>query len=378
MLVHHPYDSFATTFEAFVTAAEGSGRDRAQDDRLPDERRVAARPGPHRAAESGKQSVCLVELKARFDESRNIEWSRALEQAGVHVVYGFPNLKVHAKMTLVVRREGDGFRRYVHIGTGNYHSLTARIYEDFGLFTADDDIAADVADLFNYITGFGRPQSSGSCSWRPSTSVTGSSRRSEPWRSRRRRQARADRDQGQCAHRRDDHRGALPRLTGGRQDRHRRAQHLLASPGRVRAQREDLRPLHRRPLPRAQPGLHLPGREEGLVLHGQPGSHAEKPRPSPRDRRAGRGPELQQRLRSFFDVLLADNSSAWELQGDGKWKRLRPKKDEPARGSQDVLMRKTGRRAPRRVPARRMRIETSPAAPLTLVTADAVGRIDMY
>ena len=109
-------------------------------------------------AEKGKQSVCLVELKARFDERRNIEWSRAMEQAGVHVVHGFADLKIHAKMTLVVRREGDGLRRYVHIGTGNYNAATARLYEDVGLFTADEEITADVADLFNHMTGFGRPQ----------------------------------------------------------------------------------------------------------------------------------------------------------------------------------------------------------------------------
>jgi polyphosphate kinase len=109
------------------------------------------------AAENGKQSVCLVEIKARGDERRNIEWSRSLEQAGVHVVYGIPNLKIHAKATLVVRREGGRLRRYVHLGTGNYNNVTAKSYEDFGYFTADEDVAADVADLFNYLTGFGRP-----------------------------------------------------------------------------------------------------------------------------------------------------------------------------------------------------------------------------
>jgi polyphosphate kinase len=109
------------------------------------------------ATERGKQAVALVELKARFDEGMNIHWAKALEEAGVHVVYGQPALKTHAKCVLVVRREGDGVRNYVHIGTGNYHSTTARLYTDFGLFTTDEQIGADVGDMFNYLTGYGRP-----------------------------------------------------------------------------------------------------------------------------------------------------------------------------------------------------------------------------
>jgi len=159
IMVQHPYDSFGTSVEAFVQAAARDSESvtlkttvyRTSHD-------SALAPALIRAAENGKQSVCVVELKARFDERRNIEWARSLEQAGVHVVYGFPDMKIHAKTTLVVRREGNTLRRYVHVGTGNYHATTARIYEDVGLFTADADIAADVADLFNFVTGFGRPQ----------------------------------------------------------------------------------------------------------------------------------------------------------------------------------------------------------------------------
>jgi polyphosphate kinase len=159
IVVQHPYDSFATSVEAFVTAA-------AKDPAVATLKTTVYRtshdsalaPALIEAAENGKQSVCIVELKARFDERRNIEWARSLEQAGVHVVYGFPDMKIHAKTTLVIRREGDGLQRYVHIGTGNYHATTARIYEDVGLFTADPDISADIADLFNFVTGFGRPR----------------------------------------------------------------------------------------------------------------------------------------------------------------------------------------------------------------------------
>ena len=110
------------------------------------------------AAEKGKQAVCLVELKARFDERQNIHWSRALEEVGAHVVHGIPGLKTHAKAILIVRRERGTVRNYVMIGTGNFHAKNARLYEDFGLFTINHEIGDEVANLFNTLTGYGRPQ----------------------------------------------------------------------------------------------------------------------------------------------------------------------------------------------------------------------------
>jgi len=110
------------------------------------------------AAENGKQVAVLVELKARFDEESNIGWAKMLEKEGVHVIYGLLGLKTHSKVTMVVRREGEGIRRYIHLATGNYNAVTAQLYEDLGMFTCDEEIGADVTDLFNYLTGYSSKQ----------------------------------------------------------------------------------------------------------------------------------------------------------------------------------------------------------------------------
>jgi len=160
VLVQHPYDSFDSSVEAFI-------EDAARDPDVLAIKQTLYRTSADetgimkaliRAAGEGKQVVCIVELKARFDEEANIAWAQQLEDAGIHVAYGVVGLKTHAKLALAVRREGRGIRRYAHIGTGNYNPETAAVYEDIGLFTADPEITADVSDVFNLLTGYSRQQ----------------------------------------------------------------------------------------------------------------------------------------------------------------------------------------------------------------------------
>jgi polyphosphate kinase len=159
-LVHHPYDSFDDSVHRFIA-------DAARDPDTVSIKMTAYRLGDDTpfvkdliaAAESGKQVACVIELQARFDEARNLAWADALLRAGAHVSFGVLGLKIHAKMALVVRREAGGLKTYCHIATGNYHQKTAKLYADFGLFTADPVITADVVRLFHYLTGRGTPPS---------------------------------------------------------------------------------------------------------------------------------------------------------------------------------------------------------------------------
>ena len=345
ILVHHPYDSFATSFETYVRAAAEDPAVTAMKTtvyRTSDDSPLV--PALIEAAEAGKQSVCIVELKARFDERRNIEWSRALERAGVHVVYGFPNLKIHAKMTLLVRREGGELRRYVHLGTGNYHALTARVYEDFGLFTQDEEIAADVADLFNYITGFGRPQRFRKLLVAPFDLRT--------------RLLEEIHAVGEAA--------------------------AAGKTGRVRIKVNALtdEPIIEKLYEASQKGAEIEivarsicslrpqteGLSENISVRSVLGRFLEHSRvfifqagkktsywigspdlmPRNLDNRLEvvapvEDPILQQRLARTFDRLSGANANAWELGSDGAWTRLRPKKDERHEDAQEALMRRVRR-----------------------------------
>jgi polyphosphate kinase len=357
ILVHHPFDSFASSFEAFLKAAATDPSVVALKTAL---YRTSADspvvPALIDAAEAGKQSVSLIELKARFDEYRNIGWSRSLEQAGVHVVYGFPNLKIHAKTTLVVRREGDELRRYVHLGTGNYNILTARTYEDYGLFTADPDIGADVADLFNFLTGFAHPQPFRKLLVAPFTMRDGLIERI-----------------------REVRRAA----SDGKQARIRIKVNNLTDEEIInelyRASQEGAKiDIVSRSICTLRPGV--PGLSETIRVRSILGRFLEHSRlfifdagdrstyflgsadlmPRNLDHRIEivtpvEDTRAQHDMVRAFDVLLADNATAWELSSEGRWMKLRPRKGDRGRAAPLVFMRSARARARRRAANTRTR-----------------------
>ena len=301
-------------------------------------------PSLIKASENGKQVVCVVELKARFDERRNIDWARSLEQAGVHVVYGFPDMKIHAKTTLVVRREGNELRRYVHIGTGNYHATTARNYEDVGVFTADPQIGEDIADLFNFVTGFGRPQRFRKLLVSPfnlrkqllerikdvaDAAAVGS-------------HARIRIKCNSLIHPEVIEALYKASQAGAHIDCVVRANCSLV-PG-VRALSENIHV--RSVLGRFLEHSRLYCFEAGDARHYLLGSADLMPRNL--DHRIEvvmpvEDVQVRNEIDAIFKALLADNSQAWELQPDGSWKRLKPKKSERRRSAQAAFMRRRER-----------------------------------
>jgi len=325
LLVHHPYESFRDSVEAFLQQA-------AADDRVVAIKMTLYRTSGEssiiqsliRAAESGKQVAVLVELKARFDEARNIEWAKRLEEVGVHVVYGLVGLKTHTKTLLVVREERDGLRRYCHIGTGNYNPKTATIYEDLGLFTSDPTVGTDLSQLFNYLTGFGRAVDYDTIITAP-----------EHLRGRM-----LELIANEAAH------GEDGRITA--------KMNALSDPGMIdalyAASRAGVRvDLAVRGICCLRPGV--PGLSDRITVRSIVGRYLEHSRIYRFANGGGPGqplwligsadlmgrninrrvealvpveaPALQERLQEVLDVVLQDDCLAWTLHGDGCWSRLR-------------------------------------------------------
>jgi len=344
VLVHHPYESFATSVEAFISQAA------ADPDVLAIKQTLYRTSGDApfvsalaRAAEAGKQVAALVELKARFDEQRNIVWARQLEQAGVHVVYGVVGLKTHSKTALVVRREADGIRRYCHIGTGNYNSDTARIYEDLGLLSAAPDLGADLTDLFNHLTGFSRPARSRALVLAPE--------RFRPWALE---QIGAEAAAGAAGH--------ITIKVNGLTDPEIIDALYVASRAGVRVE------LIVRSVCSLRPGVH--GLSENITVRSIVGRFLEHSRiyrfgrpESPRyfigsgdlmernlDRRIEaivpvREPELCARLDEIITIDLADDMNSWSLDSSGVWRRVEQVQDWNAQERlQDLAVERARRR----------------------------------
>lgn len=341
ILVHHPFESFRDTVEHFIERA-------ALDENVLAIKLTLYRTSGEtaivrsliEAAERGKQVVVLIELQARFDEANNIAWARALENYGVHVVYGVHGLKTHTKVTLVVRREPEGIRRYVHIGTGNYHSRTARVYTDIGLFTCSPALGADVSDLFNALTGFSRQQLYRKLLVAPANM-------------RARFIEMIDREAAHAA--------------AGRGGRIVAKMNALVDPDTILAlYRASAAGVKIELIVRGVCCLRsgLPGVSDNITVRSIIGRFLEHSRifafgnggtpeyylgsadwmPRNFDRRVEmvapiEDPRLQKRLESLLQTCLDDNRQAWLLQLDGTYTQRQPTLDEPERGTHAALLR---------------------------------------
>jgi polyphosphate kinase len=351
VLVHHPYESFNTSVERFILQAVNDPKVLAIKMTLyrtsGDSPFVGALA---RAAESGKQVAVLVELKARFDEERNIQWARTLEEAGAHVVYGILGLKTHTKTALVVRREDDRLRCYAHIATGNYNSKTATLYTDLGLFTCREEICEDLVDLFAYLTGRSLKREYRKLLVAPQTMRKGF----------------LSMIQREAAN-----------AQAGRPSRIVAKMNQLEDPEVIQALYDASRAgvpidLAVRGFCCLRPGV--PGLSENIrvvsvvgrfleharifyFLNDSPENGGEQFYLSSADWMSRNlshrveaavpveDPSLRARLREILDVTLADNRQAWDLQPDGRWIQRRPAENQPERGTHAIFMQLTKQRA---------------------------------
>ena len=342
VLLHHPYDSFSTSVQRFIEQAAADPHVLAIKQTLyrtsGDSPIIDALVD---AAEAGKQVLVIVEIKARFDEQANIRWARKLEHAGCHVVYGLVGLKTHCKLSMVVRDEPEGIRRYTHIGTGNYNPKTARLYEDFGLLTTDEAIGEDVAHLFNNLSGYSRNASyaelmvaPGLRAQRPdrarSATEIAHHRAGRPARIRIKANSIVDEaliDELYAASR------------AGVPDRPADPRDLRRTPRRAGALRDHPGALDPRPLPRAQPDHVVRERRRADRLDRLRRPDAPQPRPPRRGAGqaavAGRGATRSPRL---LDLAFDPHTAGWELDSDGTWTQASSPDDQPMRNLQEMLI----------------------------------------
>jgi len=340
LLVHHPYESFSVSVEQFIAQA-------ARDPHVLAIKMTLYRSSGDSeifhslmaAAESGKQVVVLVELKARFDEENNITWAQRLEKSGIHVVYGLVGLKTHTKISLVVRREGEKISRYVHIGTGNYNPKTAKLYTDLGLFSCRKDLGADLTDLFNYLTGYAHQH----CYRKLLVSPVSMRDRI------------IDLIRREIEHSQNGKTGRIVAKMNALVDPQIITTLYAASEAGVQIDLIVRGTCCLRPgVAEISENIHvisIIGRflEHSRIFHfynnGQHEVYIGSADWMPRnlDRRVEavtpiEDPKISQTLQDILEIMLADNRQAWELQSDGSYIQRHPRKNEPERSSQNILM----------------------------------------